>query len=252
MASTPGQGGSQQASKGHERKGNGNFLFLLGAVPILLLAANGARDLVRGGGSIADIMGSLSLSEKVGPKRVTTQESGTGSDPAVPYQAVSWAPRVFKWPGFLSEEECEHIKNVSTPHLKRSKVVDAQTGGEKTDPIRTSKGTFLPRKKDPVLQRIEERVALFTGLPLPHQEDLQVLSYGSSEQYYDHMDTLGAKNDGGAGERTMSVLMYLEDVTSGGETVFPKGSSYADPAFAPSPSSLSKASRFSFFYFLGN
>ena len=160
-----------------------------------------------------------------------------------PIEVVSWEPRAFVWRSFLSEKECEHIKKVAGPHLARSKVVDSKNGGETVDPIRTSNGTFIRRRSDSIISTIEDRVARFTHLPVANQEDLQVLSYGASDQYRDHMDTLGSRNDPVAGERTMSVLMYLADVKSGGETVFPKSAKWADPSSAPSPESLSSVRR---------
>lgn len=168
------------------------------------------------------------------------KEDGKTADPV---EVVSWQPRAFVWRKFLSDSECEHIKQISRPYLRRSKVVDNQAGGEREDPIRTSNGTFVPRRRDDVISRVEDRVAKFTGLPVAHQEDLQVLSYGATDQYKDHMDTLGSRNEPGAGERTMSVLMYLADVDEGGETVFPKSDHWADERMKPQSASLSACAR---------
>lgn len=46
-------------------------------------------------------------------------------------------------------------------------------GSSVTDNIRTSYGTFLMRKQDPIIEGIENRLASWTHLPLEHQEDMQ-------------------------------------------------------------------------------
>lgn len=56
--------------------------------------------------------------------------------------------------------------------MKRSTVIGPE-GNSVEDKIRTSYGTFLPRKRDKVIEGIENRLAAWTHLPLEHQEDLQ-------------------------------------------------------------------------------
>lgn len=57
--------------------------------------------------------------------------------------------------------------------MRRSTVV-GEDGRSVEDSIRTSYGTFLTRASNPVLARIEHRLAAFTHLPADNQEDLQV------------------------------------------------------------------------------
>jgi hypothetical protein len=89
--------------------------------------------------------------------------------------------------------------------MKRSTVVGAN-GGSVVDEYRTSYGTFLRRKQDPVVAEIERRVSEWVMLPQSHQEDLQVLRYGHGQFYKKHYDSLG---DEKAGARVATVLMYL-------------------------------------------
>ncbi len=67
---------------------------------------------------------------------------------------------------------------------------------------------------------IEERIAMWTMLPLDHGEGLQVLRYRGGEKYdahYDYFsDSVNIKN---GGNRVATVLMYLADTEEGGETV---------------------------------
>mmetsp|Transcript_21409 Transcript_21409/g.53924 ORF Transcript_21409/g.53924 Transcript_21409/m.53924 type:complete len:346 (+) Transcript_21409:422-1459(+) len=142
-------------------------------------------------------------------------------------ETVSWEPRAFVFHNFLSEEECDHIVELADPVMERSTVVGAGGKGVQ-DGIRTSSGTFIPRKVDDVITSVEERIARYTHIPLAHQEDIQVLKYEDGQKYGAHYDSLV---DGSP--RIATVLMYLSDVEEGGETAFPKAAAqekYLDPA----------------------
>lgn len=53
-------------------------------------------------------------------------------------------------------------------------------------------------------------------------EDIQVLRYEHGQKYDPHYDYFSDKvNIARGGHRLATVLMYLTDVTNGGETVFP-------------------------------
>ena len=103
-------------------------------------------------------------------------------------EPLSWSPRAFLYHSFLSPEECEHIRGLARPRLERSQVVDAATGESKTDNVRTSSGVFLETAETEVVKRVEARVATWSGVPVSHQEQLQVLQYGLRQQYSDHWD----------------------------------------------------------------
>ncbi|KAL4448907.1 hypothetical protein ABPG77_007624 [Micractinium sp. CCAP 211/92] len=124
---------------------------------------------------------------------------------------------------FLTDYECDHIMSLAKPHMARSGVVDTSTGGSEISDIRTSKGTFLERGQDEVVAAIEERIARWTLLPVGNGEGLQVLNYQPGQEYQAHWDYFFDKQNGesNGGNRYATVLMYLNDVEEGGETVFP-------------------------------
>jgi hypothetical protein len=66
--------------------------------------------------------------------------------------------------------------------------------------VRTSFGNFLSRYYDPVLAGVQERVAEWLGVPVPFQEDMQVLRYGLGQEYKAHLD---------GHDRMATVLIYL-------------------------------------------
>ncbi|GBF92736.1 prolyl 4-hydroxylase-like [Raphidocelis subcapitata] len=137
---------------------------------------------------------------------------------------LSWKPRAFLYKNFLTDEECEHIKAKATGQLRKSSVVDNETGEERDSEVRTSSGTFFDKGADEVIARIERRVAQVTMLPVDNQEGLQVLKYVDGQKYEPHYDYFfDAKNqaESEGGQRIVTALMYLATPEEGGETVFP-------------------------------
>eukprot|EP00897_Mesotaenium_endlicherianum_P011031 jgi/Mesen1/9957/ME000071S09360 len=137
-------------------------------------------------------------------------------------ELLSWEPRAFVYHNFLTPRECLHLINQALPSMVKSTVVDSATGRSKDSRVRTSSGTFLRRGQDDFIQRIEQRIADFTFVPVEHGEGFQVLHYEKGQKYeahYDYFhDTVNTRN---GGQRIATLLMYLSDVEEGGETVFP-------------------------------
>ncbi|KAJ0251054.1 prolyl 4-hydroxylase 8 [Hirschfeldia incana] len=137
-------------------------------------------------------------------------------------EVISWEPRASLYHNFLTNEECEHLISLAKPSMKKSKVVDVQTGGSKDSRVRTSSGAFLRRGQDEIVGEIENRISDFTFIPVENGEGLQVLHYEVGQKYEPHHDYFSDNyNVKRGGNRIATVLMYLSDVEEGGETVFP-------------------------------
>jgi len=136
---------------------------------------------------------------------------------------LSWQPRAFLWPNFLSDHEIERVKSLAQHKLQQSTVVTHQKG------VRTSFGSDMTglMSHDPVVAAIEARIARALMLPASYQEPMQILRYESDQFYNPHpdfYDDLSIKKfNPEAGNRAITVLMYLSDVEEGGQTEFPKG-----------------------------
>jgi len=101
-------------------------------------------------------------------------------------------------------------------------VADNQSGKSVMSEVRTSSGMFLNKRQDPVVSRIEERIAAWTFLPQENAENMQILRYEHGQKYEPHFDYFHDKiNQVRGGHRYATVLMYLSTVDKGGETVFP-------------------------------
>ncbi|KAI5065300.1 hypothetical protein GOP47_0019995 [Adiantum capillus-veneris] len=140
---------------------------------------------------------------------------------------LAWKPRAFLYKGFLSDKECEHLKQLARNKLEKSMVADNESGKGVLSDIRTSSGMFIDKGHDEVVRRIENRMATWTFLPEENGEALQVLKYEHGEKYEPHYDFFQDNyNIQMGGHRIATVLMYLSNVTKGGETIFPNAPDY--------------------------
>ncbi|MPW19612.1 2-oxoglutarate-dependent dioxygenase [Paraburkholderia sp. CNPSo 3157] len=128
----------------------------------------------------------------------------------------------------LGADECEELIALARPRLVRSTVIDPVTGRNIVAGHRSSDGMFFRLRETPLIAHIEERIAGLTGFPVENGEGLQMLRYEAGAESTPHVDYLVPGNDANqesierSGQRVGTLLMYLNDVESGGETVFPQ------------------------------
>uniref|UniRef100_A0A7N1A2U9 procollagen-proline 4-dioxygenase n=1 Tax=Kalanchoe fedtschenkoi TaxID=63787 RepID=A0A7N1A2U9_KALFE len=138
-------------------------------------------------------------------------------------EVLSWEPRAFVYHNFLTKAECEHLIDISKPHMQKSFVVDPKTGLPRASSARTSYGWFLRKGQDAFIRNIEKRIADLTFIPVENGESIQILRYETGQEYKFHHDYFSDKfSVQRGGQRVATVLIYLSDVEEGGETVFPR------------------------------
>ena len=123
-------------------------------------------------------------------------------------------PPVYVIENFLSGPECDHIMKISEPKLEVSHVVDKVTGKGVPHPSRTSLSCYHAYN----LKWLISRVHRLTGVPQNFQEPTQVARYHTGQFYHSHQDALD--KIGHDGQRIGTVLIYLNDVATGGATYF--------------------------------
>jgi prolyl 4-hydroxylase len=129
---------------------------------------------------------------------------------------------------FLGSNECEQLISLARPRLDHSTVVDPVTGRNVVAGHRSSQGMFFRLGETALIARLEARIAELTGLPAGNGEGLQLLHYEAGAESTPHVDYLIAGNPANresiarSGQRVGTLLMYLNDVEGGGETVFPQ------------------------------
>lgn len=136
-------------------------------------------------------------------------------------------PRVVVLADFLSDDECDALREMAAPRLARSETVDNTTGGSEVNEARTSAGMFFGRGESALIERIEQRIAALLHWPVENGEGLQVLHYRPGAEYKPHYDYFDPAQPGSAtilkrgGQRVGTVVMYLNTPAAGGGTTFP-------------------------------
>lgn len=127
----------------------------------------------------------------------------------------------------LSPKECEELVRLASGKMKRSQVVDRESGALAVSAVRTSDGAHFQRGENALVQRLEQRIAALTGVPVEHGEPLQVLHYGPGGEYRPHHDYFDPASPGSqehvkvGGQRVATMVIYLNEVEAGGDTGFP-------------------------------
>jgi len=137
-------------------------------------------------------------------------------------------PTIAVLSGVLSAPECDQLIELARPRLKPSTVVDPETGVDRVAPHRNSEGMFFRPAETPFIAHLDERLSQLMNSPIENGEGLQVLRYGPGTQSAPHFDFLIPSNATNhrslarSGQRISSLVIYLNDVQSGGETIFPE------------------------------
>ena len=138
------------------------------------------------------------------------------------------APRIVLFGNLLSADECEQMIEMSRGKLARSSVVNNETGAYDIHPHRTSDGTYFYRGENDLIRRIEQRIADLVQYPEENGEPIQILHYQPGGEYKPHYDYFDPRQPGNeqvltqGGQRIATLVMYLNDVETGGSTVFPE------------------------------
>lgn len=141
--------------------------------------------------------------------------------PASPVtQVVQHDPYVALVEGLLSADECAYLIDTVGSRVQPSMVVDPATRRRIPNPVRDSHGTNVsPVDEDVVVNAINRRVADVTDTQWVQGEPLHLLRYAVGQQYKPHLDALPGVDN----QRATTVLLYLNDDFTGGETWFKGG-----------------------------
>lgn len=137
-------------------------------------------------------------------------------------------PDIVIFENVLSAAECDRMIELSKPKLKPSTIVENETGAEKVIDERSSEGMFFYRGENEFVRKIEKRLAKLMNVPVENGEGIQILHYVNGAEYRPHYDFFPPENSGSSvhlqkgGQRIATLVMYLNDVASGGETIFPE------------------------------
>ncbi|KAI9599063.1 hypothetical protein BDF19DRAFT_429975 [Syncephalis fuscata] len=130
---------------------------------------------------------------------------------------LSRDPMVLYFEDFLQPGEAEHIIELAKPIMGRSRVI----GPDEYSEDRTT-------SQDDIVKCIEERASQITNISVENTESLQVVWYTKGQEFRPHHDYLYPEEFGDAnnskwlktGQRYTTFLVYLNEPTEGGGTLF--------------------------------
>ena len=143
-------------------------------------------------------------------------------------------PLVYYVDNFLTDDECERVIDSAKTDsewrmrsLQESKVLGS--AGAFFSTVRIAKNTWVGNQH-PKLKPILDRITELVRIPLQNAESLQIVHYepgGKYEAHYDsfeygNVSTWKTTTDGNNGQRTLTVLLYLNTPEEGGDTSFPE------------------------------
>lgn len=126
-------------------------------------------------------------------------------------------PLVLVLENVLTDKECEQLIQLSKDRLDRSKIGTTHEVNE----IRTSSGMFFENAENELITKIEKRISEIMCIPVEHAEGIQVLNYKPGQEYKPHFDYFSEASKAANNNRINTLVMYLNDVEKGGETLFP-------------------------------
>ena len=121
----------------------------------------------------------------------------------------------------LEKKLCQQIINQSKSHLIESEII---TGKNKN--IRNSMQYWI-NKNDPIIKPLFDKICSIFNIPLDNAEYLQVVRYLPNQYFNEHHDSCCDNTDkciefiSRGGQRKLTVLIYLNNEFTGGETFFP-------------------------------
>ena len=135
--------------------------------------------------------------------------------------------QIYSVDNFLSTEECSNLISIINQSLRPSTVADPKDTSLISD-YRTSKTADLHYFSSPFINSLDWKICKFMGLDPFIGESIQSQKYAPGQYYKEHHDFFHPSTPEyktyteWMGQRTWSMLIYLNDVEEGGETYFKK------------------------------
>jgi prolyl 4-hydroxylase len=139
---------------------------------------------------------------------------------------------IFTIENFLTDEECDHVIELTEKNNTRSSVAGKGKESSKYDKGRTSSTSTLS-DNDPIVKKINEKICTELKINTSYSEPTQGQIYEVGQEFRHHQDTFDKEVYHNyclsSGQRTWTFMVYLNNVEEGGETNFP----IIDKTFTP-------------------
>ena len=147
------------------------------------------------------------------------------SQRSVAKEIISESPWICIVENVINQEESYLVQYTGAPHLRPS-ITAAPDGQRVQIELRTSFDMMLEEMLEDInILLMQRRMADIVDTTPAYSEFLQLLRYQNGQEYRPHRDYLPPSlitplEEGGAGQRESTVIIYLNDVQNGGETEF--------------------------------
>lgn len=137
------------------------------------------------------------------------------------------SPRISLFESAIGRDQCVELIAEASSRMKVATIVDSVTGHAEQHSSRRSDVAMFNRAETPLVDAIERQLSSLLRIPIDHGEGLQVVRYGVGGEYRPHFDFFPDLHAGSAahtergGQRIATMILYLNNVLSGGETDFP-------------------------------
>ena len=129
-----------------------------------------------------------------------------GGHKIVTLTTVSLRPMALVLSDFLSDDECDFIKDYAHNRMVPSGLATMDNTAGSQEDVRTSTQTFMERNGSPQIRALEERAHNLTRLPYDLGENIQVVRYKVGQKYGAHRDFFNPNDY----HRQPQMLRYVE------------------------------------------
>jgi len=144
-----------------------------------------------------------------------------------PVETLSADPEIRIVPGLAPKPACDWLISSVRDRLQRALVHTPDDHRLKANDVRTNSfAVFRLTDANVIVMMLQERLGAAAGVGVRHMEGPQVLHYAAGQQYQAHFDFMEPFMPGNAaliqqyGQRTATLLIYLNQGFQGGETEF--------------------------------
>jgi prolyl 4-hydroxylase len=133
---------------------------------------------------------------------------------------VGDAPEAWVISKLFTPDECAFLVEAAEPAFRRAPVGHLGSGGQLTvNQVRTCDVAAFPWiAETPAIHALNRRIARVAGKPVETGEPLQILRYKPGQEFKPHRDCTDDREN----QRVLTMLVYLNDAYTGGETLFLK------------------------------
>ena len=128
-------------------------------------------------------------------------------------------PNIYLVDNFLNKDVCKELINKVKNNMQESQIESLNSNNHRTNNKIRSNTVHYYYKNDNINKNIKTKVSKLTNIDIIHMENMQISKYTNNQKYTSHFDHLFSDHEK-PNNRICTVLIYLNDVKTGGKTRF--------------------------------